>query len=66
MDELTAALGPVMPQTLAEHPAVVERIFESVFNAHGIVAEHAGRNVLQCVPRILANPRCCKGKLNDR
>jgi hypothetical protein len=52
--ELTAALGPVAPEMLIERRGIVEQVFERIFDRHGIVTEHAGANVLKCVPRILA------------
>jgi hypothetical protein len=53
--ELTLALGgPVAPEMLAENRDAVCEVFERVFDAHGIVNEFAGANILKCVPKILA------------
>jgi hypothetical protein len=54
-DELAKALGStVTPEALAGRDDIVCAAFERVFDAHGIVNEFAGANVLKCVPKILA------------
>jgi hypothetical protein len=55
-NELFRALGPaMMPESLGEkNREVVERVFDSMFDKHGIVTEASGARILGFVPSMLA------------
>ena len=54
-DELTRALGPIAPETLAIKSDTVCRIFSDALDRNGVVDESAAERVLAFVPGILAD-----------
>jgi hypothetical protein len=64
--ELHRVLGPIMPESLAEHRDVVCEVFDRLFDRHGIVAEAAGARILAHVPKVLARLNQSFAELNRR
>jgi hypothetical protein len=64
--ELTRALGPIAPETLAIKSDTVCRIFSDALDRNGVVDESAAERVLAFVPGILADVNLKFAELNSR
>jgi hypothetical protein len=65
-NELYHALGPAMPEALAENRDVVCETFARVFDRHGIVTEASGSRILAYVPKVLADLNLKFAELKSR
>ena len=64
--ELTRALGPIAPETLAIKSDTVCRIFSDALDRNGVVDESAAERVLAFVPGMLAGMNQTFAELNRR